>query len=492
MNLNSRWLPLLLLFLAALAIRAQTLGHPLLHMDENFYLLVGDRMIGDGAWPYVDIWDRKPVGLFLLFAGFSAIARGFGGDAFVIYQIAALIAATGTAWLLFRMAAMVVERRYALVAGVIYLAYLTYFGGYGGQSPVYYNLLVAGGAWLVLRMLPEGAEGARDWPRRRPFVAGAIAMTLFGLAMQIKYSVVFEGAFFGLVALWSMRQFAPTRLIFTALCWMLIALLPTILAWATYASAGHGEAFVYANFISIFERGSGFAGMAAKRLASLAGLLSLLMLLAAFGFAARGNMQARAIKGWAITAVLSLLIFGTFYNHYGLPLVLPLSVMAALGLSWIGARWRVMQGTGLLTLATLFQLAGMIGTYVKTNRKGASTEVAQILSHLPPGPTAPCPWFTGTTSATLYIRSNACLPTRYPLSGHLFETHERAAIGIDPVREIDRIFARTPSLITMDEKPRPEVDLVLRRNFQRRLLVRYRLVDRVDTGKNAVLVYLPR
>ncbi len=47
-------------FLAvALLIRGPTFGYPLLHIDEQFYLLVGDRML-HGALPYVDIWDRKP------------------------------------------------------------------------------------------------------------------------------------------------------------------------------------------------------------------------------------------------------------------------------------------------------------------------------------------------------------------------------------------------------------------------------------------------
>ena len=45
----------LLLLLLALAARAQTFGNPVIGYDEQFYLLVGDRMI-HGTIPFVDIF----------------------------------------------------------------------------------------------------------------------------------------------------------------------------------------------------------------------------------------------------------------------------------------------------------------------------------------------------------------------------------------------------------------------------------------------------
>lgn len=98
----------------------------------------------------------------------------------------------------------------------------------------------------------------------------------------------------------------------------------------------------------------------------------------------------------------------------------------------------------------------------------------------------------GTTAATLYLRSGACLPTRYPMSGHLLETHERDAIGADPLVEIDYILDGHPPIITMDEVPRPEEDMALRRDVLARISRHYDMVERVPTAKNAVLVYLPK
>ena len=50
------WL-VLLLAVVAIAARAQTFGNPVIGFDEQFYLVVGDRMV-HGALPVVDSFDR--------------------------------------------------------------------------------------------------------------------------------------------------------------------------------------------------------------------------------------------------------------------------------------------------------------------------------------------------------------------------------------------------------------------------------------------------
>ncbi|MEG8018334.1 hypothetical protein [Sphingomonas sp. LR55] len=85
------------MLLIAFALRSPLFGNPVIHSDEQFYLLVGDRLL-HGAWPFVDIFDRKPVGLFLIFAGI----RSVGGNGIVMYQLAATLVAAGTAFLVGR------------------------------------------------------------------------------------------------------------------------------------------------------------------------------------------------------------------------------------------------------------------------------------------------------------------------------------------------------------------------------------------------------
>jgi hypothetical protein len=62
-------------------LRSPAYGDPDVNLDEEFYLVVADRMM-HGAIPCVDIWDRKPIGLFLIYAA----TRLLGGDGFLQYQ----------------------------------------------------------------------------------------------------------------------------------------------------------------------------------------------------------------------------------------------------------------------------------------------------------------------------------------------------------------------------------------------------------------------
>src|SRR3954469_11229646 len=126
-------IPLVLLsyLIAALALRWITFGNPLLHIDEQYYLLVGDRML-HGALPYVDIWDRKPIGLFAIFAAIRLLP----GNGIIACQIVALLFATATAWLVQRAARQIgASPLGAFAAGAAYLIWLPLLSGRDAQSP---------------------------------------------------------------------------------------------------------------------------------------------------------------------------------------------------------------------------------------------------------------------------------------------------------------------------------------------------------------------
>ena len=119
------------------------LGYPLIHIDEQFYLLVGDGML-NGSLPYVDVWDRKPIGLFLIYA----VARLGGGEGIWQYQLLALISVVATALVISRIASRFASPLAAIGAAMIYIVWLNIGGGSGGQAPVFYNLPMAGACLL--------------------------------------------------------------------------------------------------------------------------------------------------------------------------------------------------------------------------------------------------------------------------------------------------------------------------------------------------------
>jgi 4-amino-4-deoxy-L-arabinose transferase-like glycosyltransferase len=441
-----RWrISLALLALAAFALRATTFGYPLIDVDEEFYLLVGDRML-HGAIPYLDIWDRKPPGLFALYAAI----RLLGGQGIVQYQIVAALFATATTVLIAILAKRIAHPLAALAAALAYGPAAALIGGRGGQTPIFYNLLVISAALILLDLFVRPASCATIRWR------GAIVMLLTGLAMQLKPTAVFEGIYFGLVLMWLSRRSGarlPTLAADTIL-WIGLALAPTLLAWFYYAQIGHGDAFLYANVGSIFARTDGATGTPLKNLVKIAGRIAPLIAAPIVGeWLLRDHAPWRrssdAIKahmflsGWLLAALGGFGIFGTYFDHYALPLLPPLAILSA---SAFAIRSRnagvVLAG---FTLAFLL-IRAPIDFHRLEQKRGDTASVRQmtdaIATHLDGG----CLYvFYG--EPIYYQLTHACIPTRWAFPFHLSLAREAHALGVDPEAETRRILATRPTVI---------------------------------------------
>ena len=474
----------ILLLCAAFAIRAPQFGNPLIHVDENFYLLVGDRML-HGALPYVDIWDRKPIGTFLIFAAI----RLLGGGGFVQYQVVATLFAAATAFVIARIAARVATPGAATVAGLLYLLLVGLAGGMGGQTPIFYNLPVAAAALVTLKVAIDG-ELAPAQLRQ----SGAIAMALVGLAMQIKYTAMFEGMFFGLVLLhkgWRMRH-GPRSLAVDAAIWIALALLPTLAALGFYASRGQTAAFVYANFLSIGARSTEPTIELLRRLGDTGKILGVPLVCVALSIAlrpwktlARGRAAFGFILAWLGAALFGYAIFGTYFNHYALPLMVPIAVAGA---PLFGCR----RGRIGIVAACLVLLAAAIATAVvvqKNRRDGGAAPTAQAMVEAIRPRLTNC-LYVYDGEAILYYLTGSCIPTRYAFPQHLNLTREAGAVGVEPLAEIRRIFAGRPSVV-VDTVDREEADENPAANALARGLLRrdYRPVARIAHRKGTVIVY---
>jgi hypothetical protein len=451
----------LVLLLVALATRGALFGSPLIHSDEGFYLLVGDRMV-QGAWPFVDIFDRKPVGLFLIFAAIRAV----GGDGILLYQLAATLCATATAFVATRIAQRFCSPAAAFAAGLFYLVWLVVFDGGGGQASVWYSLPMAGAGLLAI-------DGIRE--RRRLSRRGATAMVLVGVAMQIKYTAMFEGVFFALALLragWLAGR-PLTRLARDAALWIALALLPTAMAWGIYAAAGHGGAFVFANFLSIFGQGDpDTAATNAVKLVQAAALAAPLGWLAV-----RGGWRAWPALEWTAIALIAVLMMGTAEQHYFIPVMLPLSVAAAAGLDDRGCvvPFRRCVGTLMIGLA----LAALVTT-LRIRQRGTPAQAAALARLVGDRP-AGC-LFGFNSEPILYYLTRSCLPTRYVFRSHLAQTSEIHGIDADPVAETARILAGNPGVIVV-RRPKRSTNPATQALVLRAIADRYEPVGTVRIGR---------
>lgn len=444
---TSTRLSLIAFTLLALLIRLPLLGLPAFQSDEQFYLLVGQRM-SEGAIPFVDIWDRKPIGLFLIYRAFFGIPI----DPVIGYQLAGLVFSVATALVIERAARLIAPASGARLAGIAYLLYQAVFNVELGQSPVFYNLLVAlAGLWTV-RMCMH----SRD---RYLSLRGIGVMLLLGLAIQIKYTVIFEGIAMGLMLLARGKDdgWSVSRLICVCAVWIGFALLPTGLALLAYTRAGYGDAFIQANFLSIFDRRTdhlhAFVNLGKEVLAMLPFLLAVLH--APRHFHRRGGSAPGAlapIRAWAIAAVFGFLIMGTWYDHYLGPVLVPLSILSAPALALASGRgpWyrRLLLGLGIVGAVTVpaFQL----------REKGNAAQFALVSNRIAQNLHGRCLYvYDGDTA--LYRTTQACIPTRFAYPSHLNAMNEAHAIGIDPVREVARIMETRPGVVVMREDARPNL-----------------------------------
>ncbi|MEJ0100777.1 MAG: hypothetical protein WDO12_14150 [Pseudomonadota bacterium] len=453
----------------ALASRVQFFGNPLLESDEGFYLLVGDHML-HGALPYVDIWDRKPVGLFLLYAAMRAL----GGDGVLSYQLVGTGFVLATSLLITRIAREFSTAFGALAAGAAYLIWMTWGSAMGGQAEIFYAPLVCAAALLTMR----GMQATPACVSRQ----GALAMLLIGVAAQVKYNALFEGMFFGCCWLFiGWRSGRRAMLVPHAALWIFAAVLPTLLATAWYAAHGDLDAFLFANFLSVWQRTPATNMVLLQRLGIM--VLILVPLLACVRPFARipddaGATAHRFTMCWLAAAILSVLGFGTYLEQYLLPILVPASAAAA---PLLGSTTR-QRATIFLAIALLLGQARLAFTQWL---HGSRAELAQIVRHID---RSGCLYiYSGFSS--IYRVSNACIPTRFAFPSHLSRVREAGATGVDPVQEVDRILNTHPPTVLVRGPYSGDENWDARAELLHHLRLDYQLAFQGRLGTQKVEVY---
>jgi hypothetical protein len=410
-----------LMLLVGLGTRASVFGDLSYFSDELFYFLAGQRM-HDGLLPYVDVWDRKGPALFLtyyLIAGFSKSVWA--------YQIAAWLFASATAFVIARIALRFTGVQGALAAGGVYLFSLALFGGSGGQSPVFYNLWMALAALLVLR---------GKW---REMLA---AMALAGLAIAYKQSAAPEALFLGLAALWRLRQDGATaaQLLKRALLLAFAGALPFILFGLFYAAAGHFDAFWQAMVTSNLRKAYNPVGDHWVRIGALAKLSSPLLLGAIAGLVLGGKaLPRRFIGGWIIAALVGFVLVPNFYEHYLLPVLVPLSVASAALFN------RGAVGLGAAAAATLVFAANspMFAFAKRAEARAAMEGIAADIRARNPHPRL----FIYEGPVWLYAMLDTYPPSPLLNNFHLYFPPEEGVSQFDAAAEVQRNLAWKPDVI---------------------------------------------
>ncbi|MES2493803.1 MAG: hypothetical protein V4579_11060 [Pseudomonadota bacterium] len=413
-------------------MRFQTLGNPVLEPDEQFYQMVGVQM-KSGAMPFVDIFDRKPYGLFLFY---YLIASVFGTSA-LGYQLVVCAIVAATVVLIFHAVVLQgIDRASAIAAGCAYIVWLGLMQGEGGQAEVIYAPLVLGSALATQR----AAQRSRDVDPAGFKAFGLLAMLLIGIAIQIKYTVIIEGVFFGLwLTVAAFRQTAgrAAKLAQVA-AFAATALAPTVVCAAGYLAAGHGHEFVFANFQSIFGRNAETAENQIDGIIETGLILAALTIAAGLAVLRPASCPRMFWIGWLVAAASSYILMRLYVTpHYAIPILLPLVIVAA---PVMGERKALV----LLTVAAVISQFVLASNIARKGTAKTLNSLAGVAGHRG----SSCIYVHDGYSA-LYTATASCLPTRWPFPPHLAFQIENApsGLGVDPTTEIRRILASRPAVI---------------------------------------------
>lgn len=460
--------------LVALLARAITFGNPVLHVDESFYFTAASAML-DGERLYVDIWDRKPIGLFLIYL-LPAMAGPEAG--IYAYQALALLSVIATALLIRQIARVAGWDKGALPAALAYILWLNLAEGQGGQSPVFYNLPMALAAFCIIR-----ADAKENAVQRIKF--GLQAMLLTGLALQIKYTAVFEGLFFGLwlLHLEYRRRVPVAQILAKAVPLAFFALIPTVAAGSYFLATGHWQDFYFANFESILARKSSLFPELAGNAAILILILSPLLALAFWRKSEPLQPVQKFLHCWLIAALGALWMFGTWFDHYGLPVMLPAACCAAAFFDK-HPRGRAIA----LSMLAFVALAGQLLLVQKRLERGTAEQVQRIADAIGQGNGC---LFVYSGPTIFYPITGRCPPGKYIFPSHLHRLREEGATGISQTDEAGRILRNAPRIVMLLDAYQGENPAV-RRLVATQLARSYGLTASLPLGKHRVRIFSAR
>jgi 4-amino-4-deoxy-L-arabinose transferase-like glycosyltransferase len=444
---------LFVLFLAAaLLFRSPTLLYLEANWDEWLYWMMGGSLIAGHA-PYMEFWDRKPVGLFVL----TAAAQALFGDSAVVLRLGTSVLVGTSAWCLAGIGRRMFLRtpEIGFLAGFFYVFASLRSAGEGANAELLLAPFALGGFWLALRVMHTGRR-----------LAASAAGLLFGIAVHVKEVALFDlSACAVIVALPLLRARGLRALLRPGLAMALGVLVPLAVVLGWYGAIGQLGLFLAANVTANLQEAAP-ASLAAMRAPLLDGLRSLDLLVAGTVAAAvvlpwRGGMRSlAAIAVWLGCVALALLCLRRFADHMflqALP-VLALATAAALGLAVRALPLsRTRQGL-VLGLALLFVAAwggGRVATAaVETVWQRQAVGVAHwgdrtatIAAAIRPRLAAPGHLYVAGRLLGLYHATGTVPPTRFPFTEHLWAPYA----PVDGTAEMARILAGRPRFVVVDD-----------------------------------------
>jgi hypothetical protein len=359
-------------------------------LDAAVFSHVGAALL-DGVPPYLGAWDHKPPGIYLASATAQALLGWLGpwtadwllslGATVVLgIALAAVLARLGvTGW----------PRTLAAVGATILASHYQMAWGGGLTEPVATALVATS---MVIAMRPPGRAGliavgallALSLLVSPQVLPGAALVTALALALQPARSRAIGAALLSGAA-------AVPMVVTVAWLWVIGALPAALDAVVTYSAAYRAAS-------------EGYGAVLGPRAAGQTVLLSLYLItpavLGAVPLATASQLRRRVVAAsllWIGGSVVLFAFQGHFYAHYAIAVMVPLGILAGLGLDRIRgslvradrSRGMILRSVPLVAALVVSVLAGVDSAAaqvaVQSGRSARMRAVALELRQLPDG-----------------------------------------------------------------------------------------------------------
>jgi len=174
-------------------------------------------------------------------------------------------------------------------------------------------------------------------------------------------------------------------------------------------------------------------------------------------------------------------VFGSWFDHYALPVLVPLCICAA---GFVDDPRRSPRVTAIVLLIAF--VGGEVTVVTKRLNRGGPAQFGQVVAAIGRGPGC---LYVYSGDPMLYAMSGRCRLSPYVFPSHLGRKRERGAIGVDQQAEIERILARAPAVVVL-RTPYFGERSEMRALVMMRMARDYRLKASVPIGRDTNFVFV--
>lgn len=432
--------------------------------DESLYFLIAQSFL-NGIPPYVEVWDNKPPGIFILFS--SAIL--IFGDSITSIRILACLSVAVTSYFLYKTAKLLSKsnEKIGLLAGILYLVFSLSNNGVAANAEILFAPFVVLAFYLLFKN-----------SKYRSYTFFTIGF-LLGLAMQIKYVVLMD--FIAFLVIVSTRLFFEKSksnklktLIKIYSFSVLGFILPFLFIVLYFIAVGHFDEYFYATLISNSKYVDA-TKFSLKNLLSAIGIqlytnfplylclvLSFIYIKFSKEISLKDKMNLGNLICWFSFTFVATLVSKRFIGHYYLQLLPPLCLIS----SYIIAKTvnkqiiRSKRNIFLISVSILIVLITLyphlekntnlvVNKYIKQNY---SEEKEVLIANYIKRKISPNDYiYIVNDQPIIYYLVPAKLPTKYVFPSHLISYYSEIT-GINPVQELSSIMNKRPLYVLLDEK----------------------------------------